>query len=231
MLAATVPFDFPAIQLGDEINYAIDVITGDQGSSQVLADPAKSASPLEGIQETADSDFNIISGTSADEAADADFVIVVAGLNAKEEGEEYTGAGDRATFDLDGKMNGTPQNDLIFKVSELDKPMGQKDIQVQIPPVEGPPLQLQGVGHAGRVFHRHELGILVLEITGQGGAWIGNGDIGFGNTLDEAMAVPLQGLARALLLVASGQGRQPANFGFDFGTLGREPDLMGHIGW
>jgi beta-glucosidase len=65
----------------------------------------------------------VVGGSSAADAEDADFVVVVAGLNAMDEGEEYTGAGDRSTFSLDGKIDTTPQNDLIEAVAADGKPM------------------------------------------------------------------------------------------------------------
>ena len=124
VLSATVEFTLTAINFAGTVNYARDVITGDRGSSLVFNDPDKSTSPLKGIEEAADArDLNVTFGTSAAEAADADFVVVLAGLNAMDEGEEYTGAGDRSTLALDGKLDSTPQNDLIRAAAELDKPV------------------------------------------------------------------------------------------------------------
>jgi beta-glucosidase len=59
-------------------------------------------------------------------AADADFVVVVAGLTAKDEGEEYTTAGDRLSLSLDAKQKApyqNIQNTLIAQVAALNKPM------------------------------------------------------------------------------------------------------------
>jgi beta-glucosidase len=56
-------------------------------------------------------------------AQTADFVVVVAGLTPEDEGEEYTGAGDRSNFSLDGKHGSTAQNNLITAVAALKKPM------------------------------------------------------------------------------------------------------------
>ena len=61
--------------------------------------------------------------------ADADFVVVVAGLTPQDEGEEYTGAGDRTSArPLDAEAGSTPrahgvQNDLIAAVAAMGKPM------------------------------------------------------------------------------------------------------------
>jgi beta-glucosidase len=58
--------------------------------------------------------------------ADADFVVVVAGLTAEDEGEEYTLAGDRNSLALDAKQDGaysTIQNSLISALAATGKPM------------------------------------------------------------------------------------------------------------
>ena len=69
----------------------------------------------------------------ASAAAGADFVVVVAGLTPEDEGEEYTGAGDRTTaapalarerqLGLEPKRNGGVQNGLIAAVAAQGKPM------------------------------------------------------------------------------------------------------------
>jgi beta-glucosidase len=59
-------------------------------------------------------------------ASNADFVVVVAGLTAQDEGEEYTGAGDRLNLSLDGKQAAPYQglqDKLINDVAALGKPM------------------------------------------------------------------------------------------------------------
>jgi beta-glucosidase len=48
---------------------------------------------------------------------------VVAGLTPQDEGEEYTGAGDRPNFSLDGKADGNTQDNLITQVANKHKPM------------------------------------------------------------------------------------------------------------
>src|SRR5262249_32144235 len=62
-------------------------------------------------------------GNDPNLADGADFVVVVAGLTPEDEGEEYTGAGDRPNFSLDGKKGGTLQNNLISAVAGKHKPM------------------------------------------------------------------------------------------------------------
>ena len=71
---------------------------------------------------------------SAAQSAGFDFAVVIAGLTPQDEGEEYTGAGDRTTggigstshavnLGLDPKVNGGVQNALISAVAALGKPM------------------------------------------------------------------------------------------------------------
>jgi beta-glucosidase len=98
--------------------------TGDLGSSRVFIDRSKASAPLDGIQEVAG---NGITVSGFDNAADAtafnpDFVVVVAGLTPIDEGEEYTLAGDRDSFDLDAKIDGG-QIQLINDAIAMGKPM------------------------------------------------------------------------------------------------------------
>lgn len=122
---AVVGLSVPYTILGKaaSVNFATDPRMGDLGSSRVLADPAKSSGPFAGIKAIAGSGINVISGADAATASKADFVVVVAGLTPQDEGEEYTGAGDRNNFALDGKRGGTQQNQLITQVAALKKPM------------------------------------------------------------------------------------------------------------
>ncbi len=126
VLGATVDFTLTAISAAGQVNYAVDVVTGDMGSSMVVSDPTRSTGPFDGIKAVAseiDPNINVIRGSVAADAAGADFVVVVAGLNAMDEGEEYTGAGDRSSFALDAKIASTPQIDLIQSAAALGKPM------------------------------------------------------------------------------------------------------------
>jgi len=111
------------------IDFPTAVRTGDLGSSRVFADPAKSVGPFDGINAAAGNGITVTHGNSASDAANADFVVVVAGLTPQDEGEEYTGAGDRANaqhqpnFSLDPKVGGGTQDGLISAVAALGKPM------------------------------------------------------------------------------------------------------------
>ena len=101
----------------------------------MFSDPAKSVGPLDGHQgrrrgarHHGDHGQQPPAG-----AASADFVVVVAGLTPQDEGEEYTGAGDRTErhapprtpshLGLDPKQNSGVQNALITAVAALGKPM------------------------------------------------------------------------------------------------------------
>jgi beta-glucosidase len=112
---------------GGVIDFATGVRIGDVGSSRVNFDATKSFGPFAGIKEVAPAGVTVTSGNSKEAAADADFVVVVAGLTPYDEGEEYNGSGDRNNFALDGKDNGKGnaglQNKLITDVASLGKPM------------------------------------------------------------------------------------------------------------
>ena len=108
------------------IDFSQDVLTGDLGSSRVFPDPAKSIGPYAGIKATAPSGVTVTRGNSASDVGDADFVVVMAGLTPEDEGEEYTGAGDRQSLALDAKQpsgSQNKQNQLINDVIDLHKPM------------------------------------------------------------------------------------------------------------
>ena len=71
---------------------------------------------------------------AAAQSAGFDFAVVIAGLTPQDEGEEYTGAGDRTTggitatthavnLGLDPKANSGVQNALISAVAAIGKPM------------------------------------------------------------------------------------------------------------
>jgi beta-glucosidase len=130
VLGATVSYTTTnAVTSTAKLNFATDLNTGDMGSSRVFPDPAQSVTPFQGIHDAGIrrglQDTDIWSGSSASDVKDADFVVVVAGLTAGDEGEEYTGAKDRVSFGLDTKPGETAnlQNDLIASVAALGKPM------------------------------------------------------------------------------------------------------------
>ena len=160
VVGATVPYrttDGGSTNTGGSVNFATDVRTGDLGSSRVFPDPAKSVGPFAGICIASGGTPNgtTCSGSTATvttatnnlgdltpimtEIADADFVVVMAGLTAQDEGEEYTLAGDRNSNCVNG-VNGTGncllldskqpdsnyagiQNKLISAVAGAGKPM------------------------------------------------------------------------------------------------------------
>src|SRR4029079_8065031 len=116
------------------IDFTTNVRTGDLGSSRVFHDPAKAAGPFDGIVDAAGPRITVTKSNAATAAAAADFVVVVAGLTPEDEGEEYTGAGDRVSsmigspmafvnLGLDPKRNAGVQDGLIAAVAAMGKPM------------------------------------------------------------------------------------------------------------
>lgn len=103
------------------VHLAKDVNTGDRGSSRTNHDPAQSASPFDGIRFVA-ARHGIRDVTVPDtvaDAANADFIVVVVGLTAGDEGEMFSLAngGDRSSLDLPME-----QNQLVSDVLDLGKP-------------------------------------------------------------------------------------------------------------
>jgi beta-glucosidase len=125
VIGADVPYKVVNAGAADNgiVSFATNVRLGDLGSSRVFSDPAKSTGPFQGLQALAPSGVTVVSGTTAADAASADFIVAVAGLTPQDEGEEYTGAGDRHNFDLDGKAAAPIQDPLIDSLIALKKPM------------------------------------------------------------------------------------------------------------
>ncbi len=129
-------------QLTCSMDFTTNVRTGDNGSSRVFSDPAKSVGPLAGIK--ADAGSITVTGynsASAAQAAGFDIAVVIAGLTPQDEGEEYTGAGDRTTggigstthavnFGLDAKGNSGVQNGLISSTVTAAAALGGKPVVV-----------------------------------------------------------------------------------------------------
>jgi beta-glucosidase len=124
VIGAEVPYHVVNTDRADgTVKFYSDLRLGDLGSGRVFPDPAKSSTPLAGIKAAAGSGINVVSGANASLADGADFVVVIAGLTPQDEGEEYTGAGDRPNFSLDGKSGTNAQNNLINAVAAKHKPM------------------------------------------------------------------------------------------------------------
>jgi len=85
-------------------DFSTDAALGDRGSSRVSPDPLLTVGPLKGLQDAAlaaQNGVEVVGGnTVAAVTPDVDFVVVVVGLTAADEGEEYTGAADRETLEL-----------------------------------------------------------------------------------------------------------------------------------
>jgi beta-glucosidase len=156
VIGATVPYvttNGGSTNTGGIVNFATEIRTGDLGSSRVYHDPSKEIGPFAGIclaaggtpTETKDANGTKVGGDCANAsvttattaagdiaaamsaAADADFVVVMAGLTAQDEGEDYTQASDRMSFALDAKQSDAQyqglQDKLINAVADLHKPM------------------------------------------------------------------------------------------------------------
>jgi beta-glucosidase len=113
------------LQPGDDgiLKFATEINTGDRGSSRVNVDPAQSIGPYDGILTAAKqhgmTDSQVTSGNSKAAASNADLIVVVVGLTAGDEGEEYSvkSLGDRSTLDLPGD-----QNVFVNSILDLQKP-------------------------------------------------------------------------------------------------------------
>jgi hypothetical protein len=106
---------------GAVLRLATHVNTGDRGSSRVNDDPSKSIGPFDGIRSAAAARgiSSVVSGNTAAAGASADFIVVVVGLTAGDEGEEYSTdtRGDRSTLSL-----GNNQEAFVNSVLSLNKP-------------------------------------------------------------------------------------------------------------
>ncbi len=99
-------------------DFVVDAALGDRGSSRVRPNPALTIGPLQGFSELgATKGVSIVHGASAADVGDADVAIVIVGLTPGNEGEEYTGAGDRHTLSLPD-----PHDMLVNSVLALNKP-------------------------------------------------------------------------------------------------------------
>lgn len=118
VLGARVPYvvdtDDPPESVFD---FARDPALGARGSNRVRIDPALAVGPFDGIAAAA-GDVEVVTGDSAGTAADADVAVVIVGLTPGDEGEEYTGVGDRQNLALSAA-----QNQLVEDVIALGKPV------------------------------------------------------------------------------------------------------------
>lgn len=100
-------------------DFAQDAALGDHGSGRVFADPDVLVGPFTGILGAAPQGVEVITGDSvAVVTDDVDAVVVVVGLTPGDEGEEWTGAGDRETLELSDE-----QNELVRRAIGLERPV------------------------------------------------------------------------------------------------------------
>jgi beta-glucosidase len=119
VIGAIVNYQVESDRPKDKVfNFATDAALGDRGSSRVRPNPNLVVGPLAGITAAAaEQGIQIVSGSTADAAANADVAIVIVGLTAGDEGEEYTGASDRETLALP-----SPHDQLVASVAATGKP-------------------------------------------------------------------------------------------------------------
>ncbi|HSU39604.1 MAG TPA: glycoside hydrolase family 3 C-terminal domain-containing protein, partial [Polyangiaceae bacterium] len=119
--STTNPRSCPTTKGNCTFHFATDVALGDRGSNRVNADPAVSVGPFSGIQaaSTTRGITTVTEGSTAQDAAASEVVVVVVGLTPGDEGEEYalTTGGDRRTLALPAS-----QAELVSSVLDLNKP-------------------------------------------------------------------------------------------------------------
>jgi beta-glucosidase len=129
VVGALVPWYTSYYPMGGTIDFAREIRVGDLGSSRVNPDPSLTAGPADGITAAAKLHgiTNVtIANTAADAvAANADFYVVMAGMTPQDEGEDYTGASDRAD------SNGNPNYSLDAKVMAMEKTAPQQDALIE----------------------------------------------------------------------------------------------------
>ncbi|HSY25262.1 MAG TPA: glycoside hydrolase family 3 C-terminal domain-containing protein [Polyangiaceae bacterium] len=132
VLGTSEPWALSGTGQSGTFNFATDARIGDLGSSRVNPDPATTVGPFAGIQAAASNyGITVTTGSTASDASGADFVVVIAGMTPQDEGEDYTGASDRAdsngnpNYSLDAKQPSQYklQDQLIMDVAALGKPM------------------------------------------------------------------------------------------------------------
>ena len=122
-----VPWTLSGIAASGSVNFPVDARIGDLGSSRVNLDPGKAVGPYAGIMAAAPAAVTVLPGHDLAAAQGADFVVVVAGLTPRDEGEDYTITPDDsdrgASLALDAKVGTNAQNNFIAQVAALNKPM------------------------------------------------------------------------------------------------------------
>lgn len=84
-----------------DFTFGLEAALGDRGSSEVKVDPKLVIGPFDGITSAAPEGIDVVwGGSSVENVDDVDVLVVVVGLTAGDEGEEFTGAADRDTLDL-----------------------------------------------------------------------------------------------------------------------------------
>lgn len=119
VIGATVDYVVKSDRPSNKVfNFVTDAALGDRGSSRVRPNPELTVGPLAGIEAAASrAGVTVTSGATAADVGDAELAIVIVGLTAGDEGEEYTGASDRESLSL-----GDVHDNLVRDVAATGKP-------------------------------------------------------------------------------------------------------------
>lgn len=99
--------------------FGLEAALGDRGSSEVKVDPEFAVGPFDGINAAKSDGTEVVWGGSVvANVDDVDLFVVVVGLTAGDEGEEFTGAADRKSLSLDPR-----HTQLIADAVQLGKPV------------------------------------------------------------------------------------------------------------
>lgn len=110
-----------------EFDYTERPGLGDRGSSRVRPDPLLTVGPRLGMERAMPPGTVLDIGHSAEDVdPDSDFVVVVVGLTAGDEGEEYTGAADRESLVLPNHWNYF--DDPALREAWKAAPLNQKEV-------------------------------------------------------------------------------------------------------
>lgn len=125
----SVKSDGSALKVFD---FARNVALGDRGSSRVLPDPALTVGPFDGLTAAKHAGTEVIAGNTAADVGDADYVVVVVGLTAADEGEEYTGAADRDDLAIPLQFDANDSEEVKAMKTNRPKNLDQNALVTQV---------------------------------------------------------------------------------------------------
>src|SRR6478735_5250552 len=108
-------------------DFAVNIGLGDRGSSRVRPDPLLIRGPQQGLEEARPGTDVKVYRSAAEvlAAGDREFVVVIVGLTAGDEGEEYTGAADRDSLTLPSHWDAT-ESDAVRAAWRSASPQNQE---------------------------------------------------------------------------------------------------------